>query len=342
MQYENPSPTSATASSARSRRVQHPRWLNATCARAPTSIASTSISSSRPATSTTPTRRTPARSRLNDYRNENNPDFLVTANRELDVKVDFRRHVRREPPRETLNTKAQSTTGISGPGIYNVSERRDHADARAERLAPASVNSVFGSAAFTLTTAGGPVEGTARNDWSSTLPKGNNSYLYPSVNLSFVLTDAIPALRSNTLSFAKIRGSIARVGTDADPYQLRRSTTGLEQVRRALPLFALGNTIANAELKPEITTSNEGGRSSSASSTAASARRDVLREVDAESDPQPHVARRRSGFATMAINAGRSQNKGAEALLIGACRFARERLRVDHDLQLRARTEQGR
>ena len=34
---------------------------------------------------------------------------------------------------------------------------------------------------------------TARNDWSSTLPKQNNSFFYPSANLSFVISDLFSA-----------------------------------------------------------------------------------------------------------------------------------------------------
>ena len=35
---------------------------------------------------------------------------------------------------------------------------------------------------------------TARNDWSSTLPSGNNSFFYPSANLSFVVSDFLRSI----------------------------------------------------------------------------------------------------------------------------------------------------
>ncbi len=60
---------------------------------------------------------------------------------------------------------------------------------------------------------------TARNDRSSTLPQQNLSYFYPSVNASVVLTDALD-IKSNVLSFLKVRGGWSKVGADADPYQL--------------------------------------------------------------------------------------------------------------------------
>ncbi|MCI5082621.1 MAG: SusC/RagA family TonB-linked outer membrane protein [Saprospiraceae bacterium] len=60
---------------------------------------------------------------------------------------------------------------------------------------------------------------TGRNDWTSTLPIDNNSYFYPSVNLSFVFTDAFN-ISNNILSYGKIRASYAQVGGDTNPYQL--------------------------------------------------------------------------------------------------------------------------
>jgi outer membrane receptor protein involved in Fe transport len=215
---------------------------------------------------------------------------------------------------EDFNSKAQSTTGISVPLIYNVSNAAitpslSQTDSRRR------VNSVFGSASATY---GGWVtlEGTIRNDISSTLPKGNNSYIYPSGNLAFVLTEAIPALRTRTLSFAKVRGSIARVGTDADPYSLRTTYTGSSNKYAALPLFSLGDNIANATLKPEITTSNEAGLelgffngriSFDATYYAKSTRNQILNLTVSPT----------SGFNSVAINAGEIQNKGAE-VLVGA------------------------
>jgi TonB-linked SusC/RagA family outer membrane protein len=62
------------------------------------------------------------------------------------------------------------------------------------------------------------LQATGRNDWSSTLPKANNSYFYPSVSLGFVFTEVIPKM--NWLSFGKLRASYANVGGDTDPYRV--------------------------------------------------------------------------------------------------------------------------
>ena len=46
------------------------------------------------------------------------------------------------------------------------------------------------------------LDGTFRNDWSSSLPKANNSYFYASGSASAVLTEIFPKLKSKTFSFA--------------------------------------------------------------------------------------------------------------------------------------------
>lgn len=59
---------------------------------------------------------------------------------------------------------------------------------------------------------------TGRNDWSSTLPKSNRSYFYPSVSTSFVFTELME--KNKVLDFGNIRLNWANVGSDEDPYQL--------------------------------------------------------------------------------------------------------------------------
>ncbi|GAA4788229.1 SusC/RagA family TonB-linked outer membrane protein [Olivibacter ginsenosidimutans] len=63
-----------------------------------------------------------------------------------------------------------------------------------------------------------------RNDWSSTLPTKNNSFFYPSVSGSVILTDLLKELGSYQddafISYAKVRAAWAQVGKDALPHKL--------------------------------------------------------------------------------------------------------------------------
>ena len=95
------------------------------------------------------------------------------------------------------------------------------------------------------------LNGTIRNDWSSTLPEDNRSYLYPSLSGSFVFTDAFD-MNSNILDFGKLRAGWAKVGRDADPYQLQ-DIYEINPNFLGLPTATLPNTSNNPNLKPEFT-----------------------------------------------------------------------------------------
>lgn len=105
------------------------------------------------------------------------------------------------------------------------------------------------------------LNGTLRNDISSTLPKDNNSYFYPSASLSFIATEAIDALKNNDiLSYAKFRASYSKVGSDAAPYNLVPTFGAASGFPfGSIAAFTLSNTTPNPNLKPEFTTSYEFG-----------------------------------------------------------------------------------
>ncbi len=98
---------------------------------------------------------------------------------------------------------------------------------------------------------------TARNDWSSTLPAQNRSYFYPSFNASFIPTEAFD-IRSEVLSYAKIRAGWSKVGKDADPYQLRNIFI-FNAPFGSNPQLSSSGIDLNENLKPETTTSEELG-----------------------------------------------------------------------------------
>lgn len=110
---------------------------------------------------------------------------------------------------------------------------------------------------------------TARNDWSSTLPKQGYSFFYPGVSASFVFSELLKnSSVANWLQYGKLRSSWAQVGNDADPYLLE-SYFGKTTINGGfgstvfpfgtVPGYTLGNQIGSANLQPEITTAFEVG-----------------------------------------------------------------------------------
>ncbi|MCW3089860.1 MAG: outer membrane protein nutrient binding [Ferruginibacter sp.] len=98
---------------------------------------------------------------------------------------------------------------------------------------------------------------TGRNDWSSTLPKANRSYFYPSVSGSLIVTDALK-MQSNILDFAKLRAGWAKVGRDALPYSLD-NVFNLSANILGQPTATVAVGANDPNLKPEFTTEIEVG-----------------------------------------------------------------------------------
>ena len=122
-----------------------------------------------------------------------------------------------------------------------------------------AMNSVFGSAQLAWKEYLS-LDLTARNDWSSTLPLDNNSFFYPSANLSFVISDFVRSLDKTLpswITFAKLRLSAAQVGKDTDPYQLYN--TYAFKYDKGVLTPSKDNVKMNDQLKPEIATSYEAG-----------------------------------------------------------------------------------
>jgi len=102
---------------------------------------------------------------------------------------------------------------------------------------------------------------TGRNDWSSTLPQGANSYFYPSASLSGVVLD------SNEY-FLKLRASFAKLANDTQAYQTSSALTqgnaflGFGNI--FLPIggvngYEFAGNLGNNALEPEFVTEVEFG-----------------------------------------------------------------------------------
>jgi len=154
---------------------------------------------------------------------------------------------------------------------------------------------------------------TGRNDWSSTLPASNRSYFYPSVSLGFGLTDVLK-LESNILTYAKIRGSWAKVGGDTSPYQLSRTYSASSF--SSVSMFSPTGTMPPANLKPEETVSFEIGADMKFFKDRLSL--DITYYDQTTVNQILSVATSTTtGYSAMKLNAGEIENKGIELMLTG-------------------------
>lgn len=185
---------------------------------------------------------------------ENNYEVLVNYNqdfRDLSVVANAGGNIRYN----RADALFQATVGgLSAPGFYNIAASVSRPLSN-NYLYERQVNSVFGNVSvgfrdFVF------VEASVRNDWSSTLPANNNSYLYPSISAGLIFTEFIP--KNNVLSYGKLRAGYAQVGTDVGPYQTALAYQTSTAYGNNSTSFLPG-TLPNANLLPGLSSSYEGG-----------------------------------------------------------------------------------
>jgi TonB-linked SusC/RagA family outer membrane protein len=100
------------------------------------------------------------------------------------------------------------------------------------------------------------LELTDRNDWSSTLSKGNRSYNYPSVSTSILLNQLFHFEKNiKWIDLLKYKLSWANVGNDTSPYSLDRYYDSTNYYGG----YKISSTIPNVNIKPENEESWESG-----------------------------------------------------------------------------------
>ena len=159
------------------------------------------------------------------------------------------------------------------------------------------------------------LEGTIRGDKSSTLPTGNNVYVYPSVSGSIVFSEFIK--NKKIMNYGKIRASWAQVGSDTDPYQLALNYTTAKYSYSGHTIGMINNsTQPNKDLKPTRTNSFELGLETKFFNNRVSL--DITYYNQNSKDQIIGLASSSTtGYDYRLVNAGEIQNKGIEIALNG-------------------------
>jgi TonB-linked SusC/RagA family outer membrane protein len=197
---------------------------------------------------------------------ERNSEFLFLINKELSPSLVLNgsfgaNMMYNKYTRNSAVTKG----GMNIPNFYTITNSIAP-PAIDQYMSEKAINSLMGSASLGYKSLL-YLDLTARNDWSSTLPKENNSYLYYSLAASFVFSELAPLKQMNWFTFGKLRAGWARVGNDTDPYRLDPYYTQPLDNTDYYPyhfwgqnaLYSVPMTINNPGLLPETTTSLELG-----------------------------------------------------------------------------------
>ena len=152
---------------------------------------------------------------------------------------------------QSYDMLAASVVGLITPGVYKLANGVSNPNVQTV-IKKKALNSLYFTANFSYKDKLF-LDVTGRNDWSSTLPKSNRSFFYPSVSVSAVMNEwfTLP----EQISLLKVRGSLAQVGNDTDPYK-----TSPYYGTSDFPGSAIvSSTLYNQDFKPEISTNYETG-----------------------------------------------------------------------------------
>lgn len=240
---------------------------------------------------------------------EQNSDFLFTYKGNLAEKISLRASVGGNHMSRKYRMMSAYVDGLVIPGVYKLANGVNN-----PVLSTSNSNRVINSLYGLMTVDFDEkvfVDITGRNDWSSTLPIQNNSFFYPSVSTSFVLSDIFTL--PSQISFAKLRVSGAQVGNDTEPYRTSKYYGQSEFPGSA----SVPSTLYNTDFKPEITSSFESGieliffqrRLGIDLNYYISETKNQILEVPVDIT---------TGFSSAILNAGTVKNQGVELVLSGS------------------------
>ncbi len=250
-------------------------------------------------------------SRTDITASEFNYDFMLKANKDLTQKLNLNAIVGLNVRRQYLNSIFSATNGgLNTPNLYALSNSASTLLFPVERDEKIGVDGVYTSVSlgyddFLF------LEGTFRKDRSSTLPKENNSYHYPSIATSFIFSKFI---QSDWLTFGKVRLNYAEVSNDFRFGRLAQ----LNAINPSIggPSSSVGSTLANSDLKPEETASYEAGLEMSFLQKRVGF--DIAYyKTNTVNQLATLAITPATGFSFADLNAGEIENRGVELSLFG-------------------------
>jgi TonB-linked SusC/RagA family outer membrane protein len=252
-------------------------------------------------------------SESNSTFSEVNTDFLISFNKDLSDVLSLSLN----GGGNQMTQRRHQTTGdadeLAVAGIYTLSNSKVPLRT-SSYTSDKRINSLYFSGQLSYKDALF-LDFTGRNDWSSTLPDGNNSYFYPSVSASAVLSELF-GMQSNVLSSFRVRGGYAEVGSDTNPFSLLNYASFGEGWNAAtkLPNMFIDNNLANPDLKPQRSKSVEFGIEARLFQDKVTV--DVTYYDQKTTDQLISVpVSAASGYFSKNINAGEISQKGIEVVL---------------------------
>ena len=249
-------------------------------------------------------------SRFNNDVAEFNYDLILNVDKDITDELNFNGNLGFNL-RENYNEYILASTngGLSASRFYALSGSVNALNPPSEYDARTKVDGIYARASLGYLNTY-YVEGTLRRDRSSTLPEQNNTFYYPSISTSVLLSNVID---SEWLDFLKIRANYAEVGNDTSPYRVFNTYT-VSTPYDGQGVASNNSQLANPNLKPETAKSYEVGLEGNFFDRRVGF--DVS-YYDTKTYDQitPVPVSNATGFQSVLLNAGTIQNKGLEVSL---------------------------
>ncbi|WPQ62838.1 SusC/RagA family TonB-linked outer membrane protein [Chitinophaga sancti] len=244
---------------------------------------------------------------------EYNYDLMLNFNKNITQDLTFKGILGGNVRQTNISSILSSTNGgLLIPRLYALLNTANPMEAPTEIATREEVDGIYAAANFGLKELLF-LDLTLRRDQSSTLPKGNNSYYYPSASLGFVFSKLIP--EATWLSNGKVRVNWAEVGNTAPPLYTQNYydvPTGIDGVA----LGSVGGTKYNPDLKPEKTKSFEAGLEMSFLNNRLGFDATYYKQNTVD-QIVPLPVSTSTGYDYKVINAGNIQNQGIELSVFG-------------------------
>lgn len=242
-----------------------------------------------------------------------NYDLILNMDRDLSSDFNLKALAGANLNKQTITSIYASTNGgLVIPDLYSLSNSLNSITPPSELEERLEVGGVF--AGITLDYRRILVlDATARNDKSSTLPAGNNSYFYPSISGSFLFSNLMKDV--SWLSLGKLRVNYASVGNGA-PWSAIYDVYDKPTAFGSVPLFSVPNVKNNPDLVPERTNSYEAGLDMEFLRNRAGF--DItFYKTNTINQIIPVSVSSASGYSSRFVNSGNVQNKGIELTAYG-------------------------
>lgn len=240
---------------------------------------------------------------------ENNTDYLFNYN--SGSKGDFHASLSLGGNRfyQETNYVRDIANSLNTPGVFNFSNAQSQLPTLNQTFRKLMYsNYAFGDFDYKKQLF---LNATFRNDISSTLPSKNNSYYYPSVSLSAVVSNMVKL--PSFISYLKVRASGAAVGKDVDPYSLNATYLNNTPIN-GNSLSVTNSVLANPNLKPSTTSSFEAGMNIQFFKGRLGIDATVYNAVTKNEIVQLPIPVS-SGYTNVVVNGGKLGNKGVEVIL---------------------------